>query len=174
MGKKIENLRKRMSVRLVNNAGDYKKFVSKPSFFSRKVFSKNCVAIHEIKPVLTFDKPIYLGFTILDLSKLVMHGFDYKYIERKFRANLLFTDTESLVYEIKTDDIYEDFHEGRNLLDFSDYPWDSKFFDPVNKNVIGRMKDEFKGKIINEFVELKSDMYSLIAVDAREVAKRSQ
>ena len=108
-GKTMENLRKRINVRLVNNTGDYKKYVSKPSLVSRKIFSKNFVAIHEIKLVLTLDKPIYVGFSILDLSKLFMDEFHYKHIKRKHSAKLLFTDTDSLVYEIKTDDIYEDF-----------------------------------------------------------------
>ena len=64
----------------------------------------------------------------------------------------MFTDTDSLVYEIKTDDAYEDFYENKNLFDFSDYPRDSKLFDPVNEKVIGKMKEEFKGEIISEFV----------------------
>ena len=83
--------------------------------------------------VLTFDKPIYVEFSILDLSKLLTYEFRYKYIKRKFSANLLFKDTASLVYEITTDDNYEDFHEDKNLFNFSDYPQDSKFFDPVKK-----------------------------------------
>ena len=81
----------------------------------------------------------------------------------------MFTDTGSLVYEIKTEDIYEDFYQDKHLFDFSDYPLPSNFFDPVNKKVIGKMKDEFKGRIVSEFVELKSKMYSLIDVDDEEV-----
>ena len=107
---------------------------------------KRFVAIHLIKPVLTLKKPVYVGFSSLDLSKLLMCEFHYKYIGSKFDANLLFTDTDSLAYEIKTEDVYEDFYEDQNLFDFSDYPLNSKFFDPGNKNVIGKMKDEFKGK----------------------------
>ena len=84
-----------------------------------------------------------------------MHEFHHKYIKSKFSANLLFTDTDSLVYEIDTKDVYEDFYGDENLFDFSDYPRDSKFFDPVNKKVIAKVKDEFKGKINNEFVGLK-------------------
>ena len=82
---------------------------------------------------------------------------------------MLFTDTGSLVYEIKTENVYEDFYQEKNLFDLSDYPLDSKFFDPVNKRVIGKIKDEFKGKIIGEFTGLKSKMYSLISVDNEEV-----
>ena len=98
-----------------------------------------------------------------------MYEFHYKYVKSIFDAKLLFTDTDSLVYEIKTEDVYEDFYQGKNLFDFSDYPLHSKFFDLVNKKVIGKMKDEFKGRIINEFVGLKSKMYSLIDVDDEEV-----
>ena len=101
----MENLRKGIKVRLFNNAGGYKKYVSKPSFVSQKIFNKNVVAIHEIKPVLSLDKPIYVGFSILDLSKSLMYEFHYKCIKRKYNAKLLFTDTDSLVYEIKTNDV---------------------------------------------------------------------
>ena len=132
--KTMENLRNRISVTLVNNAKDYVRCISKLSFVSQKLCSKNFVAIHEIKPVLTLNKPIYVGFSILDLSKLLMYEFHYKYIKNKFDAKLLFPDTDSLVYKIKTEDTYEDFYEDKNLFDFSDYPLNSKFFDPVNKS----------------------------------------
>ena len=81
-GKAMDNLRKRVKVRLVNNAKDYKKYVSRPSFVSQKIFRKNFVAIHEIKPVLTLDEPIYMGFSILNLSKLLMYKLRYKCIEQ--------------------------------------------------------------------------------------------
>ena len=93
----MENFKKGVKVRLINNAKDYKKYVSKPSFVSQKIFNENFVAIHEIKPVLTLDKPIYVGFSIVDLSKLLMYEFHYKYIGRKDykSVKLLFTDTDS-------------------------------------------------------------------------------
>ena len=147
------------------------KCVSKPSFISQKMFSKNHVAIHKRKPVLTHNKPIYVGFSILDLSKLHMYKVHYKYIKSKFDAKLLFIDTDSLVYETKTEDIYEDFYQDKNLFDFSDYPLDLKLFDPVNKNVNDKMKDQFKGRKINRFVGLKSKMYSLINADDEQVTK---
>ena len=98
-GKTMENLRKRVRAKLVNNAKVYVKCISKPIFVSQKIFSKNCVAIHEINPVLTLNKRIYVGFSILDLSKYLMYEFHCKYIKSKFDAKLLFTDTDSLVYE---------------------------------------------------------------------------
>ena len=78
-----------------------------------------------------------------------MYEFHYKYIKSKFDAKLLFTDTDSLVYEINIEDAYEDFYQDKNLFDFSDYPLNTKFFDPVNKKVIGKTKDGFKGRIIS-------------------------
>ena len=107
---------------------------------------------------MTVNKLIYVGFSILDLSKLLLYEFHYKYIKSKFDVKLLFTDADSLVYKIKKKDIYDCFYQDRNLFDFSDYPLNSKFFDPVNNNVIGKMKDQFKGRIISEFVGLKSDV----------------
>ena len=82
-----------------------------------------------------------------------------------------FHETKTLVYEVKTNDIYEDFYENENLFEFSNYPQDLKFFDPVNKKVIGKMKDEFKKKIISEFVGLKSKMYFLIDVNHEKIKK---
>ena len=135
-GKTMENLRKRITVKLVNNSKDYVRCISKPSFISQKILSQNFVAIPEVKTVLTLNKPIYVGFSILDLSKLLMYKFHYKYIKIKFDAKVLFTDTYSLVYEIKIKDVYEDFYQDKKSYDFSDYPLNSKFFDPVNKKLL--------------------------------------
>ena len=88
--KTMENLRKGINVRLVNNARDHKKYVNKPNFVLQKKFSKNFVAILEIKPVLTLDIPIYVGFSILDLSKLLTYKFHYKYVERKYNAKFVY------------------------------------------------------------------------------------
>ena len=88
---------------------------------------------HETKRVLTLNKAIYVGFSILDLSKYSMYKFHYSYIKGKFDANCCLP-IHSLVYEIKTEDVYEDFYQDKNLFD----SLNSKFFDPVNRKVIGR------------------------------------
>ena len=77
-GKTIENLKKRINVRLVNNAKDFLKYTSRPTYVTHKLFDKDYAAIHEIKPVLVLNKPIYVGFTVLDLSKWNMYDFHYK------------------------------------------------------------------------------------------------
>ena len=158
-GKTIENLRKRINIRLVNNEKDFLKYTSRPTYVTHKLFDKNYAAIHEIKPVLVLNKPIYVGFTVIDLSKWKMYDFHYNFIKKKKNAELLFADTDSLVYEIKSENVYEEFFKWKDLFDCSNYSKDSKFFDDTNKKVIGKMKDEYGGNIIDEFIGLKSRMY---------------
>ena len=98
-----------------------------------------------------------------------MYDFHYAYFKNKFNAKLLFTGTDSLVYEIKgEDDIYGKFYSGRDLFDFSNYSKNSKFYDVTNEKVISKIKDELNGKIISGFIGLKSKIYSLIRVDSEE------
>ena len=167
-GETMENLRKRICVRLVNNEKDFLKYTSRPTHITHKIVGKNYAAIHKIKPVLTLNKPIYVGFTVLELSKWLMYDFHYSFIKKHFDAKLLFTDTDSLTYEIKSKDVYEEFFKHKHLFDFSNYPKDSKFFDQANKKVIGKMKDVSEGKIIDEFVGLKSKMHSMKNIDVKE------
>ena len=135
----MEKQRKRINVRLVNNAEGFLKYTSKPTYITNKIFGKDYAAIHEIKLVLIHNKPIYAGFTALDLSKLKMYGFHYNFIKKNFHVELLFTDTDSLAYEIKSENVYEEFFKWKDFFDFSNYPKDSKFFDETNKKVIGKM-----------------------------------
>ena len=95
-GKAMENLRKRINVRFVNNEKDFLKYTSRPIDATHKLFEKDFAAIHEIKPVLMLYKPIYVGFTVLDFSKWMMYDFHYNFIKKNFKAELLFTDTDSL------------------------------------------------------------------------------
>ena len=109
-GKTMENLRKRINVRLVKNAKDFLKYTSKPKSITQKIFVKDCAAIYEIKPILILNKPIHVGFTVLDLSKWKMYDFYYYFIKENFDGELLFTDTDSLTYEIKSENVYEEFY----------------------------------------------------------------
>ena len=118
-GKAVENLPKRINVRLVNNEKDFLKTISRPIHITHKIFDKHYAAIHEIKPVLTLNKPIYAGFTVLELSKWLMYDFHYNFIKKHVDAELLFTETDSLTYEIKPKDIYEEFFKHKHLFDLS-------------------------------------------------------
>ena len=95
-GKTMKNLRKRINVRFVNNEKDFLKHTSRPTHVTHKLFDKDFAAIHEIKPVLMLNKPIYVGFTVLELSKWMMYDFHYNFIKKNFNAELLLTDTDSL------------------------------------------------------------------------------
>ena len=106
-GKSIVNIRKRNNVKLVNDKKKYLKIVNKPSFVSQKITDKNFVAVHCKKKVFTLNKPIYFGFCILELSKLLMYKFHYDYVLKTFDIKLLFTDTDSLVYEIRCGNVYK-------------------------------------------------------------------
>ena len=170
-GKTMENLRKGINVRLVNNPKDFLKYTSKPICITHKMFGKDYPAIHKIKPVLILNKPIYVGFTVLDLSKWKMCDFHYNFIKKNFDAELLFTNRDSLIYEIKSGNVYEKFFKWRDLFDFSNYSKDSKFFDETNKKVIGKMEDKFGGVIIVEFVGIKSKMYSMKKLGGKEFDK---
>ena len=96
--KAMENLRQRINVRLVNNEKDFLQYTSRPTHITHKIFGKNYAAIHEIKPVLTLNKPIYVGFTVLELSRSLMHDFHYNFIKNTLMLNCyLLTQTVLLM-----------------------------------------------------------------------------
>ena len=135
-GKTMENVRQRINVRLVNNEKNLLKYTSRRTHITHKIFNKNYAAIHYIKPVLTLKKPIYVEFMVHELRKWLMYDFHYNFIKKHFDDELLFTDTDILTYEIKSEDVYEEFFKHKHLFDFSNYPEDSKFFDPTNKKLL--------------------------------------
>ena len=163
-GKTMENIRKRVDVRLITDVNKLLKMTSRPTYISSKIVNNDLVAIHKIKETLTLNRPAYVGMCILDLSKTLMYDFHYNYIKKKYgdKAKLLFTDTDSLTYGIEADDVYQDFWNDRDKFDNSDHPISSKFFDETNKKIIGKFKDEASGIPICEFVGLRSKMYSYI------------
>ena len=176
-GKTMENLRNRVDVRLVNTKEKLRKLVAKPNLKSPpKIYSENLVSVHMRKTSLLMNKPIYLGMCILDLSKIIMYDFHYNYIKSKYadKAKLLFTDTDSLMYEIETEDFYKDISgDVKDRFDTSDYPENHPSGIPTgeNKKVLGMMKDEVAGKIFKEFVGLRSKLYSFVMDDGGETKK---
>ena len=157
-GKTMENIRNRVNIKLVNDKKQAEKLSAKPNFNHRNIFSEDLVAIHMKKTKLYFDKPVYLGMCILDSSKTLMYEFHYNYIKKKYgdKAKLLFTDTDSLMYEIQTEDFYKDISaDVKHRFDTSDYPPNHPSGIPsgFNKKVLGVFKDEVKGKVIDEFVD---------------------
>ena len=172
-GKTMENIRNRVNVKLVNTQEKLKKLSAKPNFKSCKIFNENLISVHMKKTSLTMNKPVYLGMCILDLSKTIMYDFHYQYIKPKYgaKAKLLFTDTDSFMYEIETEDFYKDISKDvKDRFDTSDYPENHPSGIPtgINKKVFGMFKDEAAGKIIKEFVGLRAKLYSFIMEDGKE------
>ena len=164
-GETMENIRKRVNIKLVNDKKQAEKLSAKPNFNHCNIFSEDLVAIHMKKTKLYFNKPVYLEMCILDSSKTLMYEFHYNYIKKKYgdKAKLLFTDTDSLMYEIQTEDFYKDISaDVKHRFDTSDYPPNHPSGIPsgFNKKVLGMFKDEVKGKVIDEFVGLRAKLYS--------------
>ena len=129
---------------------------------SLKIFDNHLVAIRKNKFTLKLNKPayVYVGMCILKLNEVLMYAFHYDYIKNKYdkKSKLLFTDTDSLMYEIKTEDVYEHFSSNS----------ESKYYDNWRKLVIGKRKDETRGVAIEEFVGLKQKMYSFLVDNSKQ------
>ena len=168
-GRTLMNLRKRQNISLINDATKLNDFVKKPNFISSKIFNENLVAVHTIKQKLYMNQPIYVGFSILDLSKYHMYNFHYGFMKNRYGsdAELLFTDTDSLCYDIKTEDFYQDMYTCKEQFDLSDMKIE-KFKDVKNKKVVGKFKDETQGIPICEFIGLRSKMYCIKLDDDSE------
>ena len=159
-GKTMENLRKWIKIRVVKNSQDFIRYTSRPTCVDWKVFENNLAAIHEKKICLTLNKPIYVGFTVLETSKWEMYNFHYNFMIRKFNTRLLFTDTDSLCYELHEKNPYKKMYKYKELFDLSNFPKSSKYYCDENKKIVGKMKDEYGGKSILKFVGLKSKTFN--------------
>ena len=175
-GKTMENIRNRVDIKLVTDKKKAEKLSAKPNFKHCNIFSKDLIAIHMKKISLKFDKPVYLGMCILDSSKTLMYDFHYNYIRKKYgdKAKLLFTDTDSLMYEIKTKDFSKDISgDVKDRFDTRDYPPNHPSGIPTgcNKKVLGMFKDEAAGRIMEEFVGLRAKLYSYKMLEGKESKK---
>ena len=175
-GKTIENIRKRQNVKIVDNRKLALKLSSRPNFDRCTIFDKHLIALHMRNTKVYFNKPVYVGQAILDLSKTLMFNFHYEYIKKKYgkKAELLFTDTDSLMFQIKTKDFYKDIAgDVMDKFDTSDYPPNHKssIQTGVNKKVIGMFKDEVAGKQITHFVGLRPKLYSYKVEDEKDFKK---
>ena len=175
-GKTIENIRKRQNIFLVDNRKTALNLSKRPNFERVTIFDKNLIAAHMKKTEIYFNKPVYVGQAILDLSKTLMYDFHYNYIKPKYgkKAELLFTDTDSLMYQIQTEDFYKDISADiKTKFDTSDYPKDhpSGILTGENKKVIGMFKDEVAGKQITHFIGLRPKLYSFKIEEGKNVKK---
>ena len=175
-GKTMENVRKHRDIKLVTTDERRNKLVSEPNYHTTKQFSENLVAIEMKKTKLKMNKPIYLGMSILDVSKTPMYEFWYDYIKPKYKekAKLCYMDTDSFVINIFTEDFFEDINNDiERWFDTSNYDKNDKrpLKTGINKKVIGMFKDELGGKIMKEFCALRAKTYAYLMDDDSEKKK---
>ena len=171
----MENIRKRVNVRLFRSDEEEKilKLVAKPTFAQQVIFNEHLVGIQNHKEKVLLNKPIYVGMSVLDLSKHLMYDFYYNTLKARYgdKIRLLYTDTDSLIVKVDTEDIYADMSLNADLYDTSNYPADHPLFSTANKKIIGKFKDELGGQLLTEFVGICPKMYSYVGEDSGKRAK---
>ena len=178
-GKTIENERKRVDVKPLSKwsgRGGAESYIARPNFHSRSIFDENLIAVQMARTEITIRKPIYVGLSILDISKTLLYRFHYEYMQKRFKgvAKTLYTDTDSLVYLIKNVDVYDVMKKDIHEFDTSDYAEDNPFGMPrVNCKKLGLMKDELNGKIMLEFAGLRAKLYSM-RIENQEFIKKAK
>ena len=145
----MEDKRKHLDFEIVSDERRFMKCVNNPSFKHSHIINENLVGVEKQKPKLKLDKPIFIGMSILDLSKQHMYKFYYDVMKPTYGDNIrmVYTDTDSFVFHTKTDDIYQDFKEINDEMDFSGYDKNQKCYDATNKKVLGKLRMNAKEKI---------------------------
>ena len=173
-GKTMENIRKQRNIKLATTDKKRSKLVSEPNYHTINLISEDLSIIEMKKTKVKMNKPIYLGLSILEISKTLMYEFWYDYMKPKYNGNvkLCYVDTDSFIMNIKTNDFYEDIaSDMENRFDTSNYEVKKPLPTGKNKKVISLMKYELGGKIITEFVTLRPKTYSLLTDDGKEDKK---
>ena len=157
-------MRKYKDIKIVLGAERAQKLINRPTFCRSREYGENMVAFQLRQQKVTLNKPRYIGMTILNLSKIVMYDFHYKFILPEYPGTkLLFTDTDSFCYHIPTEDnLYESIKKRYDWIDFSNYSTDHSNHDERNRMIPGKFKDETAGVPILEFVGLRAKMYSIL------------
>ena len=174
-GKTMENLHNRVDIKIVrsNERDKIRKLVASPLYSRHVIFTNDLVGINMRKSRLLLNKPVYTGMTILDNSRILMNDFFYNHLKKQYgeSCELLYTDTDSLLLEIKTEDVYKDIKANENHYNTSDYPKEHPLHSNAKKKVLGKMKDECAGTPISEIVCLRSKMYSILKADEKNIKK---
>ncbi|XP_065180179.1 uncharacterized protein LOC135810614 [Sycon ciliatum] len=175
-GKTMENVRRRLNLKLVRSEEEVdrlRRAIVKPTYKRSIVYDNDLVAVEFFKCKVHLNKPIYVGFSILELSKVLMYSFFYDTLKPRYGQNvrLCYTDTDSFILQYATADLYADMSDMMDQYDTSNYPTDHPLHSLANKKVVGKFKDELGGRIMSEFVGLRSMMY---AYTGEESAKRAK
>jgi hypothetical protein len=178
-GKTMENVEKRKDIKLCTRwktktrSIGAEALIAKPNFASSAIFGESLIAVQMGNVHIYYDKPLYIGFCVLDISKTVMYEFLYGYIKPKYGASvsLCYMDTDSLILEIFTDNVYDDMKKDNKVFDTSNYPPENIHNIPRTISEVGKMKDEFKGTPIKSFIGTGAKAYCVEADDVMKKAK---
>ena len=173
-GKTMENIRKHRDIKLVTTDKKRSKLVSEPNYHTINYISEDLSIIEMNKTKVKINKPIYLGLSILEISKILMYEFWYDYMKPKYGNNVksCYMDTDSFMMNIKTEDFYKDIsNDVEKRFDMSNYEVNRPLPTGTNIKVIGLMKDELGGKIITELITLRPKTYSYLTDDCKEDKK---
>lgn len=180
-GKTMENVRERADIKLTNkwDGGKFgaRMLIARPNFKRFSIFDENLVAIELNKTCVTMDKPIAVGMSILDISKITMYTFLYDFLKDKYNEKCVinYIDTDGVVIDVETDDFYKDMRENISYFDTSDFPLPNEYnITHENKKIPGKFKDELNGKLITEFVGLRAKCYALRSLDDEPFDKKDR
>jgi len=164
-GKTMEQVKHRVNVRLICDPNKLSKAVSRPTFGRAEIINDDLTLVRwGARQRVTLNKPISVGFSILEISKLIMYEFYYEYLKPKYldRCKLLFTDTDSFCCHIQTEDLYKDMAENIQLFDTSNFELTHPLYTKTNHQIVGKFKSETGSLAPLEFVGLRAKMYSLL------------
>ena len=165
-GKTMENMRKRMKIRIITNEKDCIKYSSRPTFINSIIYGKNLVALHEKPEEIRLSKPIYVGCAVLEESKFGMYKFWYDFLKKVCEEiRLIYMDTDSFIFEVTNQNFNDIMSEHKEYFDLCIFPKDSKYHDSANKKTPGKMKDEKPTQNITKVFALKSKSYIIITTD---------
>ncbi|XP_067668423.1 uncharacterized protein [Haliotis asinina] len=169
----MENLRKCVSMKLVRSNEEDKLRNASLAYIRSSIFDDDLAAIHMKKSHIKLNQPIYVSMSILDLFKHLMYDFYYIELKKQYgdRCGVLYTDTDSLLMEIQTEDVHEDMKSYIYMYDTSDYPRDHPMHSKVNKKVVGKMKDEGAGTPITEYVGSRPKIHFIKKADYADIRK---
>lgn len=178
-GKTMENVENRVNIKILNHwLNNGKKpgiqtYVSKPNYKSLTIFTETLASVEFKKTVVYYNKPVYVGFSILEIAKTVMYNFFYNFLKKKYNDNvkLLYTDTDSLILEIYTENFYQDIKNNLEFFDTSNYSPQNIHNMPRNESVVGKFKDEYKGILIRSFLGIAAKTYCVISDNDTVVKK---
>ena len=172
-GKTMEDVKGHTKYELVTRVKRFERLVADPCYKAHHVVNEDLVGVQRAKDKVYLGKPMSVGVAVLDLSKLHMYSFYYNVLKQRYGKDcrLLYTDTDSLVVDVTTDDVYADFREEgmKQHFDFSEYPKDHPNYDPTNAKVLGKFKCETNGVPMSEWVALKAKMYAFKVGDKEKV-----